>query len=483
MPKKIKKAKKKIFEKIRIGWTADPDNDLLPSVLRRLSANSSIKREDVDNDVDLVRIPHAHLARHMAIVAQSGSGKSFFLGRLLEELAVHAKARCLIFDPNGDFVDLHTIVSDKTDENYPWQFDSKAKRLTHDELDTFEQQWKETVLLVKSQTEDGATVATYVDGKKSEQLVQIRWPKLKSDLVGALLGAGLDGFAQRQVLYCHEFVKRISEESGKHDFVSFAEDVLDVPAMERNTYLAASGVKNAHLLTDLARHIEEDGHRVYFGALAYFRKSKLFAMTKSECAESAKAGESLRKLVQNSSMLDVIDLPSASSNLIKELMVGAFLQLEWDAAINAAKPWKTPRFIVVDEAHNLIPADPPTESLGIIRDQFVRVAAEGRKYGLFLIVMTQRPDKVDPRVLSECDNRLVMKLGSRAVLDSAKKLLGLDLVPNDVLAQCTQFGVGRGLMVGKWSVGKKGYNFVYGGARRTSGAAEPDHDSWGVEVS
>jgi DNA helicase HerA-like ATPase len=37
---------------------------------------------------------------HTAIIAQSGSGKSFMLGRLLEEIAIRTKARFLILDPS-----------------------------------------------------------------------------------------------------------------------------------------------------------------------------------------------------------------------------------------------------------------------------------------------------------------------------------------------------------------------------------------------
>jgi DNA helicase HerA-like ATPase len=37
----------------------------------------------------------------MAIVAQSGSGKSFFLGRLIEEILLQTKARVVVVDPNS----------------------------------------------------------------------------------------------------------------------------------------------------------------------------------------------------------------------------------------------------------------------------------------------------------------------------------------------------------------------------------------------
>ncbi|HEY8030935.1 MAG TPA: DUF87 domain-containing protein [Methylocella sp.] len=43
------------------------------------------------------------LKAHTMVLGQSGSGKSFFLARLLEELLLRTKARVVAIDPNGDF--------------------------------------------------------------------------------------------------------------------------------------------------------------------------------------------------------------------------------------------------------------------------------------------------------------------------------------------------------------------------------------------
>ena len=52
---------------------------------------------------DLVHVAAPHIGRHTLIVAQSGSGKSFFLGRLIEEILLRTHSRCVILDPNADF--------------------------------------------------------------------------------------------------------------------------------------------------------------------------------------------------------------------------------------------------------------------------------------------------------------------------------------------------------------------------------------------
>src|SRR5688500_9218398 len=71
-----------------------------------LKPNAQVGAQSPD---DLVTVPPGSMATHTAIVAQSGSGKSFFLGRLIEELLLRTKARCLIFDPNADFRRAHEV--------------------------------------------------------------------------------------------------------------------------------------------------------------------------------------------------------------------------------------------------------------------------------------------------------------------------------------------------------------------------------------
>ena len=65
-----------------------------------------------------------------------------------------------------------------------------------------------------------------------------------------------------------------------------------------------------------------------------------------------------------------------------------------------------PVFVVIDEAHNLIGEDGDASP---IRDIIETIAAEGRKFGLFLLLLTQRPDKINRRVFSECENFVVMR--------------------------------------------------------------------------
>ncbi len=65
--------------------------------------------------------------------------------------------------------------------------------------------------------------------------------------------------------------------------------------------------------------------------------------------------------------------------------------------------------VVCEEAHRYIPSD-HTQSFGPTRAAIGRIAKEGRKYGVSLGVVTQRPSELDATVLSQCSTMFAMRL-------------------------------------------------------------------------
>lgn len=67
--------------------------------------------------------------------------------------------------------------------------------------------------------------------------------------------------------------------------------------------------------------------------------------------------------------------------------------------------------VVCEEAHRYVPAD---QSLGFFptRQAISRIAKEGRKYGVSLGVITQRPGELDPTILSQCSTVFAMRLSN-----------------------------------------------------------------------
>jgi DNA helicase HerA-like ATPase len=90
-----------------------------------------------------------------------------------------------------------------------------------------------------------------------------------------------------------------------------------------------------------------------------------------------------------------------------------------------------PLLIVCEEAHNYANAD-RTIGFRPAREAVGRIAKEGRKYGVFLGLVSQRPAQLDPTLISQCSTVFAMRMGNEsdqrivraAVSDPANRLLG-----------------------------------------------------------
>ena len=79
----------------------------------------------------------------------------------------------------------------------------------------------------------------------------------------------------------------------------------------------------------------------------------------------------------------------------------------------------------------------------------MQIAAEGRKFGLHLLVSTQRPQKVHDNVLSQCDNLVLMRMNSAA--DLAHLTESFSFVPPSIFNEARHFRLGEALIAGKFS--------------------------------
>lgn len=150
------------------------------------------------------------------------------------------------------------------------------------------------------------------------------------------------------------------------------------------------------------------------------------------------------------SVTDVIDeRPDATV-----LDLGGFAQpLEYAVAAMAVlddlwakREERRPILIVIDEAHNLASPELEGPVLTAVRERIQQIAAEGRKFGLWLLLSTQRPSKVHTGIISQCDNLVVMRMGSPGDLDELSRLFGF--VPKQLLSLAPRFSQGEALMAG-----------------------------------
>ena len=74
---------------------------------------------------------------------------------------------------------------------------------------------------------------------------------------------------------------------------------------------------------------------------------------------------------------------------------------------------RMPLLVVAEEAHRYVPADKRV-GFGPTRRAISRIAKEGRKYGVYLGLVTQRPAELDPTILSQCSTIFAMRMANEA---------------------------------------------------------------------
>ena len=149
------------------------------------------------------------------------------------------------------------------------------------------------------------------------------------------------------------------------------------------------------------------------------------------------------------------------------------------AALWRRRAAREPVLIVIDEAHNVCPARPEDPLTAMATEHAVRIAGEGRKFGLVLLVATQRPQKVHENVVSQCENLVLMRMNSRS--DLALLAETFSFVPSSLLGLSTEFRQGEAVVAGKLvptrpsaASGRAGRRRAAPTCRRTGRRAAPD---------
>ncbi|WP_085808354.1 ATP-binding protein [Sphingomonas sp. TZW2008] len=105
------------------------------------------------------------------------------------------------------------------------------------------------------------------------------------------------------------------------------------------------------------------------------------------------------------SIVDVSGVPSE----ITSVVVAMLSRMVFDFAIWSRNEPQRPILLVCEEAHRYIPRDDDGSSVGRILG---RIAKEGRKYGVSLGLITQRPSDLAEGVLSQCGTIIAMRLNN-----------------------------------------------------------------------
>jgi len=369
------------------------------------------------------------VAAHTAVFAQTGAGKSFLVGRYLEEILLKTRAKVVILDPNSDFLKFGQ-PSTARDEG-------------------FAPKWKSIPVDILS-NRDPASVSP--DGHECIRRVVIDWSGLSP--LEQCRYLGFSGALDYQEFITVALANRVAGADKAHytlhDFLATLRQMRDHVRFngERDTPSTAP-------MPDIDWNLlpEQSLLKVYTEA---FKLSELEIWP--EAAGTPSVDDVIREFgaIDSDRRLLILDLPSLDQQLAQSMLADRVIELLWRSArdnwmeavkdSNSDDP-RVPIFIVIDEAHNLVPAETMGDVEGSVKARLTRIAAEGRKYGLFLVLVTQRPSRISYDVLSQVENLFLMKLTNRIDLGFIEQTFG-SLDPA-VIRQAERLSLGQLILSGR----------------------------------
>jgi hypothetical protein len=333
--------------------------------------------------------------RHTFLCGQSGSGKTYGLGVLLERLLLETTIEMFILDPNSDYVGLGDLLPPE---------ESGAQGDMYDRVATHWEHLRDRIVIVGPG--EGAMPLKVVFGRFTlEQQAMV---------------LGLDPLADPE------------------RFGAFRElrATYDPSRLTLDRLVADAHASDDPRMQALALHIGNIGAPDWEVWVGQDDTPLLESMP-----------EDRRVLI--------FDLGRTDSAGERAVLSTAVLEWLWR--------WRhdrVPRLVVIDEAHNVCPQVPRDRIQALATEHVIRIAAEGRKYGLYLLLSTQQPQKIHANVLAQCDNLIVLRMNSRVDTDHLAQVFGF--VPPSLFHQASSFTLGEGLVAGRIA----SHAMLYRGDRR-----------------
>lgn len=318
--------------------------------------------------------------RHSFLVGQSGSGKTYSLGVMLERLLIETDLRIVIIDPNSDYVRLGELRS---------QIDPS----------------------LQSGTERYRQAASGV---------RVLRPENRSTAPGDVLKLRFSDLSPR----VQALVLQIDPIADRNEYEAYWSIVRNM------------GLEN-YSLRDLqqaaSRSLSLESRQVAL-RIANLGISDWNIWAENDETSIADIGDDWRCLV--------FDIGGLEQTDEKSLVANGLLGWLWHK-----KDERVPTLIVIDEAHNVCPQVPDDPIQAMATRRAISIAAEGRKYGLYLLLSTQRPSKIHLNVLSQCDNLILMRMNSSEDIQTLAEVFSF--IPRPLLDRSTTFAQGETLVAGQ----------------------------------
>ena len=339
--------------------------------------------------------------RHAFIGGSTGSGKSWTTAKIIEQMAGLFTANAIVFDLHGEYSPLvgqgiqHFKVAGPADV--------EAKRTINDGV-LYLPYW-----LLSYE----ALVAMFVD--RSDQNAPNQAMIMAREINQAKRKYLEDGDQQ-------EILKHFTVDSPVPFDLNVLMDRLNEINVEMIPGARAGSEKQGDFFGKLARMISRLENKISDRRLGFMFSGggDVLDFTWLEKFTTAVLGSSGENGKAGIKIINFSEVPSDVLPLIVSLVARVtFSVQQWTPS-----ELRHPIALLCDEAHLYMPQRSMAESADDISlDIFERIAKEGRKYGVSLVVISQRPSEVNKTMLSQCSNFVSMRLTNAEDQGVIKRLL------------------------------------------------------------
>lgn len=384
--------------------------------------------ESLDAKIDLDKL----ISRHCAIVGSTGSGKSNSVSVLLESIAKRnfPSSRILVIDPHGEYNDALSKYS-RVIETNPREVENKLYipfwALPFNELmkifsgtisDANREYIREKVVVAKI-------------ASANENKLDVPKESITAD--------SPIPFSIKQLWFeLDDFERQTYIERAKPETITEKTQIGDADKLKSNLYQPASAGGGSPFLNNQAKGILGflDSVRNRLNDSSY---NFLFNPGDFTPNLNGKIKSDIDSLFMdwlgNPLPITILDLSGIPSEIMSSIS-GTLLKIIYDGlfwGVNTKVGGKNqPLLIVLEEAHSYLKAGEHSISSRTVQ----MIAKEGRKYGVGLLLVTQRPSELDETVLSQCGTMIALRMNNSkdrghirsAVQDELQSMV--DLLPS-----------------------------------------------------
>jgi hypothetical protein len=362
---------------------------------RALDIATLANRREVNVTVD----GHAIVTRHLAILAMTGAGKSWTARRVIEQL-VAKNYPIIIFDPHGDYTGLADIPELK----------ERVHRY-YAQFPVFEQDTETLITVVealgwnlanthRSMFDDLFKGAKTFISTDSEEL------KERSKWVGDYLGnPNISTYGLKPNLFSFaDFVQAVVKANKTQDSEA-VEKIIEWSNREQLKFTK----QIAGWLENLPNNLRASAKKLKNMEDISKKAAKTTEPLPSDHTELVRYGKV--------SIIALAGYPGDFQATIYSLIANSIFEARVQESL------KLPVLLLLEEAHNFVPSRANSiaeqHSINVTK----QIAQEGRKFGVGLILISQRPSRLDETTLAMCNSYIIMRMVNPADQSFVRKVI------------------------------------------------------------